>query len=132
MLHLSSFLPGDIVQIADISRAWDVPETFLRKIIARLARAGLVTSYRGNGGGIALARPASELTLLDVIEAAEGELALNACLIVPAVCHHAPWCAAHTVWCDVQAKVREMLAGRTLAELVQQSAHRREDILSPR
>jgi Rrf2 family protein len=117
MVHLSSLPHGTVVSVAEISRDWDVPVTFLRKIVTKLARGGMITSFRGNGGGIALTRPAEELTLLDVIEAAEGSLALNICLLSPDECHRSPWCAVHVVWCEAQKKLREVLSSRSLADL---------------
>jgi Rrf2 family protein len=126
MVHLSSLPHGSVVSIAAISREWDVPETFLRKIVTKLAHAGMITSFRGNGGGIALARQARELTLLDVVQATEGELSLNVCLLSPDTCHRTPWCAVHAVWCEAQQKLREVLSSRSLADLAASSlAHRR-------
>jgi len=49
MVHLSQQPPGVIAQISDISEKWQIPEAFLRKIAARLSRAGLVDSHRGVG-----------------------------------------------------------------------------------
>ena len=121
MVHLASLPQGTVVSVGEISRAWEVPETFLRKIITNLARAGLVNSFRGNGGGIALARDSRELTLLDVVTAVEGELALNFCLLSPADCHRSPWCAVHLVWCEAQQKLREVLSSRSLAQLAADS-----------
>jgi Rrf2 family protein len=121
MIHLSSLPHGTVVSVADISRDWDVPVTFLRKIVTRLARAGMITSFRGNGGGIALARPAQNLTLLEVIEATEGTMGLNICLLSPDACHRTPWCAVHAVWCEAQHKLREVLSSRSLADLAASS-----------
>ena len=121
MIHLATLPPDVTAQIADISRAWEVPETFLRKIMSQLSRNGLVVTYRGNGGGVALARPAHTITLLDVIECIEGVLALNACIADPGMCHRVPECAVHQVWCEAQHKLREILSGRTLADLAGQS-----------
>jgi len=117
MVHLSSLPHGTVVSVAEVSRKWDVPVTFLRKIVTKLARAGMIASFRGNGGGISLARPARELTLLDVIQAVEGAMALNVCVLSPDSCHRTPWCAVHAVWCEAQQKLREVLASRSLAEL---------------
>jgi Rrf2 family protein len=121
MIHLAALPPDVTAQIADISRDWEVPETFLRKIMSQLSRNGLVATYRGNGGGVALARPAVTITLLDVIESVEGNLALNACIEDPTMCHRVPGCAVHQVWCEAQQKLREILSSRTLADLAGQT-----------
>jgi Rrf2 family protein len=117
LVHLSSVPKGTIVSVAEISRDWDVPTTFLRKIVTKLARSGMITSYRGNGGGIALARPAHELTVLDVIEAMEGPLGLNLCLLSPDACRRTPACAVHILWCEAQVELRKVLSNKTLADL---------------
>ena len=117
MVHLAGVPSGGIVQITDIAREWDIPESFLRKIIAKLSRAELVESRRGNGGGVLLAQDPNTLTLLDVIEAVEGKIALNKCMIAPGTCHRDPWCKVHRVWCKAQMLLRDTLSSSTLAQL---------------
>ncbi len=125
MIHLSSLPCGTVVQISDISKQWDIPENFLRKITGRLVGAGLVTSTRGVRGGIRLARPAEMLTILDVIEAIEGKIHLNKCLICEGFCPRDEWCEVHTLWAEVQEKMKEILSRKNLAELATESLNRR-------
>lgn len=120
MLHLAALPPDTVALVAEISRTWEVPESFLRKIVGKLARGGLLKTARGNGGGVALARPAREITLFDVVEAADGPLSMNACLTSPEACHRIPWCPVHSVWCEAQQKLREVLSSRTLEDLAHQ------------
>jgi Rrf2 family protein len=117
MIHLASVPPGQLVQICDISSEWGIPEGFLRKIIAQLSKDGLIRSQRGAGGGIQLSRPAVTLTLLDVVEAVEGKVFLNKCLIAPGTCHLDLTCAVHTIWCDAQEALKAILTKKSLAEL---------------
>ncbi|HMK39701.1 MAG TPA: Rrf2 family transcriptional regulator, partial [Bacteroidota bacterium] len=117
MVHLAAAAPDDLVQISDISKEWGIPEGFLRKIVAQLSKNGLIRSQRGTGGGIRLSRPADALTLLDVIEAVEGKLFLNKCLIAPGTCHLDVTCAVHTVWVDAQKSLRNTLTSKSLADL---------------
>jgi len=56
ILHLAGENSNKNVQIQDISKKWKIPESFLRKIIPLLAKAGLIMSVRGSGGGIKLAK----------------------------------------------------------------------------
>lgn len=60
-----------------------VPLRFSLKILGKLAAAGLVASYKGNGGGYELARPAAQITLRDAISAVEGPYRLSRCLCPP-------------------------------------------------
>jgi Rrf2 family protein len=117
MMHVASLPKHAVVQIPSISREWDIPEKFLRKIIAKLTKGGLLRSHRGAGGGVSLARAARAITLLDVIELVEGPLALNKCLINPRFCRRTRSCAVHAVWCEAQTALRCILGSRTLAEL---------------
>lgn len=64
---------GELAQIEHLARVEDVPATFLAQILGKLRTAGLITSRRGNLGGYVLARPPEEITLFDIMMAAEGE-----------------------------------------------------------
>jgi Rrf2 family protein len=88
----------------------------LAKVLQRLARAGLVDSVRGPGGGFALRKPAHETTLMEIFEAIEGPLDPPRCLL------GTPICGAHecVLGCMIQSVNREMarhLAETSLAKL---------------
>lgn len=125
MLHLASLHFGTVAQISEISKQWGIPENFLRKISAQLSSAGLVASQRGLGGGVTLARPAEVITLLDIIEAVEGKISLNKCLVCDAFCPRDSWCAVHVVWGEAQAKLKEVLSSKSLAQLAVQNSENR-------
>jgi Rrf2 family transcriptional regulator, iron-sulfur cluster assembly transcription factor len=117
MMHIASLPKGTVARIPDISREWDVPEKFLRKIVARLTKGGLLLSHRGAGGGVSLGKAARKISLLDVIELVEGPMALNKCLIDPRFCRRTRSCTVHAVWSEAQIAMRSILGSRTLAEL---------------
>jgi Rrf2 family transcriptional regulator, iron-sulfur cluster assembly transcription factor len=125
MVYLAELPPGAVAQIADISREWEIPETFLRKISTRLVKSGLITSRRGVGGGIQLARSADQMTLLDVIEAVEGKIYANECLMENRECPRAAWCEVHTIWSEVQHSVRSILSSKSLKQVAHETALRR-------
>jgi Rrf2 family iron-sulfur cluster assembly transcriptional regulator len=66
---------GRSALLREVSRATAVPESFLSKIFQRLVRSGLIRSRRGFRGGFLLARPASQITLREVVEALQGPIA---------------------------------------------------------
>jgi Rrf2 family protein len=68
-------------RLADIAARQGIPPSFIGRIAQGLNRAGLLRTRRGVGGGVQLARPASGITLGDVIAAAEGPLAVNLCVL---------------------------------------------------
>ncbi|MCI0495048.1 Rrf2 family transcriptional regulator [candidate division KSB1 bacterium] len=118
MLHLAAQEGNGLSSIAVISQTWDIPESFLRKILNNLTKAGLISSARGSGGGISLARPASKITLLDIFEAIEGKIYLNQCLIGPEWCENRSWCPVHPVWREAQDAFAGVLQKKSLADLV--------------
>ncbi len=103
-----------------ISDAQDIPVKFLETILLELKRAGIVRSQRGPDGGYALARPAVEVNLADVIRAVDGPLA-NVRGERP---EHTSYTGVAepltTVWIAVRAALREVLEATTLADLVRQ------------
>ena len=126
MIHLASGNDGSIYQIAEISSANKIPEKFLRKIIPQLSSSGLINSQRGIGGGIKLGKPAINITPLEIIEAVEGKMALNKCLIDKAFCSDERWCTVHTLWCDAQKKLKVILASKSIAQLASENEERKK------
>src|SRR6266700_4145089 len=66
--------PGSHVTGEQLARAQDIPGKFIETILTQLRRTGLVRSQRGADGGFWLARPASEISLADIIRAVDGQL----------------------------------------------------------
>ena len=102
---------------AQVARVQGISPTFLGKIVQSLAKAGILATRRGVGGGISLAKPAEEFTLLQVIEAVEGPLCINDCLQSPSQCGHVSSCPAYPYLWEAQARLRETL-DVSFAELV--------------
>jgi Rrf2 family protein len=94
---------------AQVARVQGISPTFLGKIVQSLARAGILATRRGVGGGIWLARPAERITLLQVIEAVEGPLCINDCLQTPPDCDHIHECPAYPYLSAAQQQLRETL-----------------------
>jgi Rrf2 family protein len=97
------------ISAAQVARAQGISPTFLGKIVQSLARAGILATRRGVGGGVALAVPIEHLTVLQVIEAVEGPLVLNECLLDPAQCERLASCPAYPVLCVAQQRLRDAL-----------------------
>jgi Rrf2 family transcriptional regulator, iron-sulfur cluster assembly transcription factor len=125
MIHIASLPEGAVALRSEIARAQGIPSSFMAKILRSLVRARLLRSSRGVHGGFALARSASEITLLDVVEAIEGPLSLTDCTPESDGCVRSEECPAHVVWLSVQTKMADVLSGTSLEELV--SARRRNN-----
>jgi Rrf2 family protein len=94
------------VPIGEIARRRDIPVQFLEGLFATLRRAGILVSQRGVKGGYSFGRPPEELTVLDVVEALEGQLGAD----------------ATGVFADAVAAMRGELRAVTIAEVAQREA----------
>lgn len=111
----------------DLAEFQGVSPTYLAKLFTQLEKAGLVASVEGVHGGFRLARPAAEITILDVVDAIEGRKPLFQCREVRAKCilyAAAPLkravrgtCTIHAIMRDAEACMRESLRRQTLADL---------------
>ena len=109
----------EIVLKKDICRTQDVTPAFLTKILQPLIKSGIVNSQRGVGGGFLLAKAPTAITLLDILQAEEGPLKLNHCLVEEDICRREGYCSVHEVWGEAQNKMIEVLQNYNIAELVQ-------------
>jgi Rrf2 family protein len=110
---------GEVVRTRDLTEATGVPRAYLAKIIQVLARARLLETRQGPRGGVALLRDPASVTLRQIVEAVEGPIHLNRCLVRAGQCPRDAFCAVHPVWARIQAVlVRELEAvtARDLAE----------------
>ncbi len=101
ILHLSMLGKGAQITAEEVARKRLLPRAFVRRIIRRLGSAGILRTIRGAGGGITLSRPSSQISLLDVIRAMEGELALNPCVDNPQACPLTSGCPVRASWAAV-------------------------------
>lgn len=117
VLRLAQAAPNTWVKRQQIAENMDVPYPFLGKIGPQLAAAGLIEIAQGPKGGYRLARAAEHISLLDVVEAVEGPIALNQCLVHTDACGRSPVCAVHQVWHKARQDMRNTLASANFADL---------------
>jgi Rrf2 family iron-sulfur cluster assembly transcriptional regulator len=121
---------GRACLIRDVARCAGIPKPYLARIINDLTYKELVTAKRGYRGGIALARPAAEISLLQVVEAVEGPDWIAPCLLGLNDCTAHTLCPAHVVWQRISKQIRDMLGRTTVADVMasptRKTAHRRE------
>lgn len=101
-----------------ISEEAEIPRRLLARVLAKLARAGLVQSLEGRGGGSRLARPAEEITLRDAVEATEGPFEVTRCIMEQRACGEGRPCAMHEAWEEGQGAILEYLEDQTLDEFI--------------
>lgn len=102
-------------ELAELARL-EVPT--VAKVLKPLAHAGLVESFRGASGGYRLARPASEIPLIAVVEAIEGPLGMTECSGEHSSCEHEPHCGVQVHWRRINDVIADALGGITLAEML--------------
>lgn len=94
-------------------------EKYLERIVVMLKKAGLVVSTRGAYGGYCLGRPAAEITVLDVLEAAEGSLAPVECLVKPMDCGiDCETCPTKGTWNRVWNRIKDAIKDTTMEDIV--------------
>lgn len=109
---------GSRVNAACLAEETGIPVPTAQKLVSLLTRAGLLTSVRGQGGGIMLARPSAAISLVHIIEAVEGPIALTACIESGRHdCALQGSCSVQPHWGVVNQAVRGALGGVTLASL---------------
>ncbi len=116
VLYIAKLDPAQRAATSQIAQEQHIPPSFLAKIISQLSIAGLLQTSRGARGGVTLARSAEEITLLDVVEAIDGPIALNECVNDENACHFGDECPLRSIWCDAQDDLVQRLKGTTFAQ----------------
>jgi Rrf2 family protein len=118
-VHLAGLPPGARASRAALARAAEAPQTFVAKILQQLVDAQIVRSHAGRAGGFELARPAADVSVLDIVTAIEGPLCLNRCLSQDPAhgCQLAGRCPTAGVWSDAQNALAGVLSSASLEKL---------------
>ncbi|HTN65091.1 MAG TPA: SUF system Fe-S cluster assembly regulator [Burkholderiaceae bacterium] len=111
--------PERIQSAAEIAAGVRVPLPTVSKILKILTREGLVTSLRGSRGGYALARPADQISMAEIIEAMDGPIGMTECSITPGLCIQEDGCPVRANWQRVNQIVLHALREVTLDQMVQ-------------
>lgn len=127
LLYLAKQPPGKIVLKKDICREQEITPAFLTKILQPLIKAGIVGSQRGIGGGFFLTKDPGEISLLDVLEAEEGPLYLNQCLIRAGACNRDLFCPVHGAWKEIRDELAAVLGRYDFARLAERGAKSRQE-----
>ncbi|MBX3408714.1 MAG: Rrf2 family transcriptional regulator [Phycisphaeraceae bacterium] len=117
MIYLSSLAPGVASNSESIAARTKVPHGYLSKVLRDLVVAELVSSQRGPNGGFSLAKPASEISMLDIVNAVDGIQRIKRCpLGNPA---HIDLCPLHRRLDNALAAIEQDFAQTTLAEVLE-------------
>jgi Rrf2 family protein len=117
VLYLARLGPNQRAATSQVAKEQRIPPSFLAKIISQLSIAGLLHTSRGMRGGVALAREAKEITLLDVVEAIDGPIWLNECVGDKGLCAFSDECPLKPIWCEVQETLVKRLRETSFVSL---------------
>ena len=117
VLYLAAQDVGTVVTAEKISRVLKIPKEFISKILQSLRESGLISSIKGKSGGFCLAKPASEIKLIDVVEAIDGLETFDCCVLGFPECTPDTPCPVHDSWGALRTKAFEMLSNETLDRL---------------
>lgn len=131
MIFLAAAASGEpgatrFVRAAEIAEGMDLPVNFLRQVLGELARARLVRSAPSSTGGYALARPAAEISVLEIVEALEGSLRDGECAVRGGPCHWERVCPLHPVWSAAREALASALDDGTLDDVTRRELLLRE------
>ena len=123
LLALAKHGEGTRLSSAIIQRQMLIPSALLARIVAQLARAGLLNTFPGREGGLMLPRSAAEITLRDVVEAFEGPILLSECLQVKGEddCPFQSHCPVRSKWGRVQVAMLREMGAITFESLAQEA-----------
>jgi Rrf2 family cysteine metabolism transcriptional repressor len=127
MVELGRQPGAEPVALSAVAESERLPLAYLEHLVAKLRNAGLVTSTRGAHGGYQLARPARKISMDEVVEALEGQIAPMECFHETpegkVLCSHETdgdqACATKFLWTRVQGGVNKALSGTSLADLIE-------------
>ena len=115
VLALSRAADGERLSVRRIAADEQVPGRFLPQVMGDLVRAGLVEGTVGRSGGYRLAKPSAEISLLEVVEAVEGDSRRRVCVLRGGPCALAAVCDVHAVFAAAQDDVLGRLRTATIA-----------------
>lgn len=118
-LYIAAIEQDGFVSIRDISDRLDLSFHFLTKILQKLTHAGLLHSFRGPNGGVALAKPAERISLEEIVVAIDGPELFTECLLGLPSCGDQKACPMHEEWKIERERLQKMMSERTLASLAE-------------
>ena len=107
---------GSYIMLNNLVERTTLPREFMAKIFRQLVEAKVLDSAKGPGGGFALARPAKEVSLLDIIEAIDGGSPVEGCVVGLARCNDEMPCPQHELFKPIRQRLRNYLSNTTLAD----------------
>lgn len=127
MIDLAQYSEQEAVSISSVAQRQRISESYLEQLVAKLKKAGLVISIRGAAGGYRLARPASEISVGDVLRALEGDVRAVICTAqTDEGCEGEELCVTKYVWQRINDSIEKTVDEMMLDQLVAESRKAQE------
>ena len=124
-IDIARYSEEEPVSLASVAKRQDISISYLEQLISKIKKAGLITSVRGANGGYELSRPASEISVGDVLRSLEGELMPVDCVAHTdeerARCAAQSGCSSCIVWKRINDSINETIDNIFIDELVEES-----------
>src|SRR4051795_8746429 len=118
-VHLARVPDGKYAMVKNVAEQEEIPAHFLAKILQQLARKGLLRSSKGPTGGFALKRDASDIRLLEIVEALDGLSSYQQCAMGLSECSAAMPCGMHDRWSGLRSRIMEYLEQNSIGDLAE-------------
>lgn len=109
--------PTGSLMLDKLVEGTDLPREFLAKVFQKLVKGGILRSAKGRGGGFSFARPVHEITLLHIVEALDGPLATDGCVVGFEQCDDSMPCPQHDLYKPIRQRLKDFLSTTTVADL---------------
>jgi len=127
-VHLATVPDGKYAMVKQIAEQSEIPSHFLAKILQQLARKGFLRSSKGPTGGFSLRMPASELSLLQIVEAVDGLADYNRCPAGMNECNDQAPCGMHDTWKGLRSRIIEYLERTSVEDIARSLDQKRRNL----
>jgi len=118
VLALARADDGDVLPARQVAKEMDIPVRFLPQVLGDLSRAGIVEARLGRAGGYRLSKDPTQISLLDIIEASEGDARRQTCVLTGQPCGAGDPCDVHDMFYEAQEAILARLDDVSVADVV--------------
>jgi Rrf2 family protein len=127
-VHLATVPEGKYAMVKQIAAEAEIPSHFLAKILQQMARKGFLRSSKGPTGGFCLRQPASEITLVQLVETIDGLAEYNRCPSGMAECNDQAPCGMHDAWKALRSRIMDYLERTTIEDVAKALDQKRRNL----
>jgi Rrf2 family protein len=119
VLYIAKRNEKSFISVKEIADDNNLSFYFLGKVIQKLARTGLLMSYKGPNGGVMLGKNPENITLLEIVDAIDGLGFFDECIVGLPKCYERNHCILHNDWKVIKEKIYELLKTKNVTQLIE-------------